>query len=750
MRSGGWSFLATFAAFVAAPVQAQSSYYFPVLETEISSDIVIGVEQSGTVRNVAVTTIKTTRTSGGTNTTTNTDVAVRNIEETRTKATNPAKRASRPKASGLLGGVVGALGGDYSGLANWGAGFIDHMMEPRYITNVSKTYLTKENHETRTVNTFESSWSNQNEFESTVTQNFSTDINKGFIDFSVAVRNIGPRSVTIADPVFYVFFENQMGMSILKGSDSAPAGVAYNIPAGATQIFQIRLENLDFLALSQQYRNTDSVRVHIQDMKIFQADGTLKPIGSVWDEISDNRVRFDYYDGSGRSIQFIEVPAEGLPLDQFLDLALAGTTHQLNQLGPEDSGASLVKRIGARRSDMREFAEVPALERPSWRRWLVTANDTLGTALDPQAQDRIYPGFSVQLGYYAADQILPSDVYQPVIWQSERVDLAYNDRIHIPVDLRPGDLIELTDFKISGFKIPTVSFGVAAAPAANCAPSGYGPGGFGFQLASTHVKTTPPGTVSAAPLDICIRLTPVSYSMRDAHLSDMIFDKDGNPLPVPAQLGKMIWSAVSVKLLGAKFRHFADVLTETSEEDTAAVYISTNDVDQLIDALQLQLFKPGETLEEAMTRLLGDEDTFLFAVEGQISKADSYWMFYRPDLMLRSGFAVTNSATIPGTLTGELLDDPQGYLHVPICEIPAGFPIVPQSGGPNCAPGAGMLPQRPMEGFRYRTEAGFLQGDVQWRQMSTGHAAIRMPYSIGPQISAHIRVLRYSDDGGIE
>ena len=169
-----------FAATLPAAALAQSGYYFPVLETEISSEIVIGVVQSGTITDVAVTTIKTSRESSGSNTVTNTDVAVRNVEETRTKATNPAKRASRPKASGLLGGIVGAIGGDYSGLSQWGAGFVDHMMEPRDVTNVSKTFLTKNNRETRTVTTSASSWSNQNDFESTVTQNFQADISKGF------------------------------------------------------------------------------------------------------------------------------------------------------------------------------------------------------------------------------------------------------------------------------------------------------------------------------------------------------------------------------------------------------------------------------------------------------------------------------------------------------------------------------------------------------------------------------------------
>lgn len=739
-------FLVVLSIAIAGPATAQSGNYYPVVETEISSDIVVGVEQSGTITNVAITTVKTSRSSSGTNTTTNTDLAVRNIEETRTRATNPAKRASRPKASGLLGGVVGALGGDYSGLANWGAGFIDHMMEPRYLTNVSRTFLTKDNHETETVTSFSSSWSNQNDFESTVTQNFSTDINKGFISFSVAVRNIGPRSVTIAEPTFHVFFENEAGASILVGSDKAPPGAAFNIQAGATQIFPIKVEGLDFIKLTQQYRATDSVRVHIQDMKIRQADGTLRPIGAVWDEISDQRVRFDYYDGSNRAIQFITVPSAGLPLNEFLDLALASTTRVLNPLGPNESGASLVRRVGARKSDMRAFSEVPLLERPNWRRWLVTAHDTLGTPLDPQAHDRIYPGFSVQLGYYAADQILPSNKYQPVIWQSDRFTLGYNRRIHIPVDLQAGDLIEVTDFKIEGYKIPTVTYQIATVPSQHCATADYGPM---FAIgASTHLKTTPfAPTMSSGAFDKCVRLTPTGVQLRDAALSDMVFDRDGKPLPMPEQLGRMIWSVTGLRQLGPKFRHFADLLMENPDASTGSVFVSTNDIDQLLNTLELQYFGPGETIEQALERLLRTDNVFLYAVEGPVRKEESFWLFHRPDLTLRSGYALTNAANVPSTITAELLDDPMGYLHVPICETTGGS-FGYGAARPACARPVNMGDRTPLYGFRYKTTAGYLQGDLQWRAAVSGSAATNLRYSTGPQLSARVRVLRYSEQMG--
>ncbi|MEQ8379023.1 hypothetical protein [Parvibaculum sp.] len=728
-----------FAATLPAAALAQSGYYFPVLETEISSEIVIGVVQSGTITDVAVTTIKTSRESSGSNTVTNTDVAVRNVEETRTKATNPAKRASRPKASGLLGGIVGAIGGDYSGLSQWGAGFVDHMMEPRDVTNVSKTFLTKNNRETRTVTTSASSWSNQNDFESTVTQNFQADISKGFIDFSVAVRNMGARSITIAEPTFVVFFESSTGSRQIAGEFRTPPGKTYNISQGATQIFPVHIGGKNFLTLSQQYRGADGVRVHIQDMKVQQADGSLQPIGQVWDNISDSRVRFDYFDGEHRSVQFIEVPDGGLSILQFVDLALSDTTHVFNNLDPEDKAASLVNRVGASRSDMRIFEDVPKLEKLDWRRWLISANDTLGSPVDPKIGDKVFPGYSVQLGYYAADQILPPAVYQPVVWESPRIPIDFNERVAIPVDLMAGDLIEIGDFEIIGYKIPEVSFAAAAAIDERCSRR---LNGLMFPNVSTHTQTRP--RQPPQPFDKCMSIRPQSYRMVDIDPKDMFIGDDGTPLSVPDDLAQLVYSMVALKALALRFRHFADLLTPSQDELPGSVSLQTNNLDQFFNTLMLQLFRPGESATEALNRLAVEELDFLYAVEAPIKKADSWWLFFNPDTRIPPGFALTSSSSVPEAFVGERLYDRTAYRYIPLIEFSSDVYYGAGSGVPQIH---GNFDTNPLQGFRFSTSDGWLDGGIYWvgPDPSSSARALRVPHSTGPQLTARIRVLRFTE-----
>ena len=747
------AFLALLLVIAPATASAQSEYYFPVLETEIDSDVVIGVKRSGTITDVAVTTRKTIRESGGSNSVTNTDLAVRNVEETRTKATNPAKRASRPKASGLLGGVVRAFGGDYSGLGQWGAGFVDHMMEPRFVTNLSKTFHTKDNHETKTVATITSSWSDKTSFESTVTERFEADIAKGFINFSVAVRNLGARSISLAEPTFIVYFDHANGSSEIIGRSVASGNGTFNIPQGGMQVFPVSIEGLDFIDLSRKYRDADAVRVHIQDMKVRGTDGTVVPIGQVWDGISDSRVRFDYFDGTNRSVQFVEVPATGYTMREFLDQALAQTSYGLNDFADDDKAASLVRRIGAKYSDMRPFSTVPEPEKIAWRRWFATAHDRLGTPLDPSVSDKVFPGYSVQLGYYAADQVLPASAYQPIVWESDRVELKLNERLHIPVALQAGDLIEITDFKLEGYEVPHVRFDVSRKPMAECNQAGAG--GFGGLSGgmSTHLLTTP-GDPPNGAWDKCLLLTPVSAESKAIDPASMIIGGDGQPADFPQDLARLVWSLGGAMAASGRFIHIGDLLENVRAPTNGMARMTTNDMDEAINRLRLQYFRPGDSLDDVFNRAVKEQAAFLYAVEGNVPVEDSYWVFYRPNGPVRQQYARSNVGSVPSSIEAELVDPPGGYVHISVCEQQPGFARYRPMGG-RCSfggmpPFGGPMapPPSPLAGMRYRANGAFLKGDIQPAGATGEGRALDMPASMGPIFSARVRVLRFNEISG--
>ena len=116
----------------------QADYHPPKLYSYISSHVEIGVERKGMIETVITHDRSYVNKEEVNKKHSVTETITDEINSKKEKKTNPDKHKSRPKASGLFGGIVRAFAGDPSGLLDWGGKFVDHMMEPQYLWNVAR------------------------------------------------------------------------------------------------------------------------------------------------------------------------------------------------------------------------------------------------------------------------------------------------------------------------------------------------------------------------------------------------------------------------------------------------------------------------------------------------------------------------------------------------------------------------------------------------------------------------------------
>jgi hypothetical protein len=725
-------FTAPVSAVIAQPVR-----HLPVLESEIRGNISIGVERSGQLSELVTTQESSSRTTSGSLEVTTTDLKVRNVELTKTKSTNPNKQKSKPKAGGLFGGIARAFTGDYTGLIEWGGAFADHMAEPKFDRTVVKTYHTKDNRETRTVNTSLSKWEDTSSFESTITRQFTTHIDKGFIRFALQLRNLSDRSVTLASPSLVLLFEEADG-SETPFADTVPSTPEFTIPAGGSYVLPVTIKNLDFLELSRRYRNATGILVEVQNFQM-RVDGAFRPVAALHDQYRDSRIRFEYFNGTSRLVRYIQVPAEGIAAEDFIRLALADFNPELADPGPDEHIDSMVRRIGTLRSSQERYDALPAEQRATWARWFLSAHDVTGAPIDPLAQERLHPGYYVQLGYYTAADVAPME-FKPLIWESRLLSLVPNGRIHIPVDLKAGDIISFEDLVVDDYLVPEITFSLAKASQL-CPYSTVWP-----EPDYTHGATSPPFHVTRITSG-CWRVAPVSASVKSVDPRTLIFGSNGQPEPgVPSELASYMLAQPTIASLSRTFFRVDDIQYVRTGLAGAAInpiVMPSEEFDRHRTVLGLQ-FRPGERSSDLIRRELQRSGALMFVVERDTSRTDSHWTFFQPKRTLRPMLAAGGTGPEtpdPGTsLKAQLLNNGfssrvyklcDGY----ICDWLKGIPYPENiTVGPN--PLGGMRFLRP-DGTPSRFAPGMarLEGDG---------SALEVPNSFGPQIKARIRVFRYT------
>lgn len=656
--------------------------YAPSLSYRISSQVEIGIEKEGRYEKLITNTRKTEKIAGGSQSRSTSTLNERDTSKVRKKTTNPRKRATRPKASGLLGGVVRAVGGDYSGLVQWGGGFLDHMAEPRYNWDVTETYSTRENRKTTTSQSIESSWKNTSRLSEVVTEELKYDIGKGFIQFTVSLTNVGERTIHINRPNFIVHFVLEDSSELFVASARVLSGLESGgtISPGQSYLLQVRAEDMDFLSLSEKYRSATGIRIALQDLKV-RSNGEMLAVSEVRERLRDSHVQFDYFDGERRSTRYLRIQP-GVDLETFLDQALANKNYAL---GSEADGI-LVREINGLASDPSVFADL-ATERArfGWRRWFTSVVDDNGRAFEAHRSSSLYPGYAVKLGYFGAKDILPESEYRPVVYRQTGVRLALNsdsaDRntlYHLPLDLAPGDIIEFTDLDFGdNYYLNEVEFSLSPASAAEVqragqpAPTGglYGMPSFGrngpaFESWIQRVKTSGQQWFGPPPGDSdYYKLVPQRVKRVPVHPEALFMNRrdDFKPSENEALLLLRFMQSAGLR---QRFVHYRNGEAAGPRQfQRASLSYNTapgqsSGLREMMAAMGM-MRRPGESDAAMLRRVLREEQVFQFEITEEVRRADNYWRFYAPEAYVSSGYIQLKKGTsVPtGTQTGYLLGD---------------------------------------------------------------------------------------------
>ncbi|WP_345550757.1 hypothetical protein [Microbulbifer aestuariivivens] len=737
--------------------------YAPSLSYRISSQVEIGIEKQGRYEKLITNERESSTTNSGSQQNTNSTIISSDTSKVRKKTTNPKKRASRPKASGLLGGVVRAVGGDYSGLVQWGGGFLDHMMEPRYNWDVTETYSTSKNTKTTTSQSITNSWKNTSRLSEVITNELKYDINKGFIQFTVSLTNVGERTIHINRPNFFIHFVHEDGSEVFAGSAKVLSGLESGgtISPNQNYLLQVRAENLDFIDLSDKYRRADGIRIALQDLKVRFGDEQMA-VSEVREQLQDTHVQFDYYDGNRRSTRYLAVQP-GVTLQEFLTLALKNKNYQLGADGSE----ALVREINGLTSSTAIFAELRAeRDRFEWRRWFTSVVDDNGRVFEANRDSKLYPGYSVKLGYFGAKDILPESEYRPVVYRKTNVPLDTEQLYQLELDLAPGDIIEFTNLRFgNNFYLNKVDFDLLpasqqevlnwqqqqavaqrwGATSGGITFSGYGgPAGLSsFDSLVQRIRKGEPGSFAPAfgpanPSAGFYKLTPTRVQRVPARPQSLILNQDDS-FNLSKEEALLLLRALQCMGLGKRFVHYrnSEAAGDLNFQHATISYNAPSGTQVTLKEMMARLGmlrRHNESDEDFLRRWLREEQVLQFEVTETVRKPDNFWRFAAPEAQIPSGFiqlqkAVQNPAQ---NQHGYLFSDGATLGPLEIRPpLPFGFAAMPFA-----------MPQADHDPRKYLYLPDI---DSPLMVLASQDPALPLPRKVGSEITATLQVVRYND-----
>jgi hypothetical protein len=624
----------------------------PIIVSKSDGDFDIGVERTGAL--TTLVSIKKTATDSSTTnkTTEKIEDNLFVMEKSKTTATNPNKDATKPKPSGLLSGVARAFGGDYSGLASWGMGFVDHMAEPRFKTAVSNTTSTKELKQTKATDTIKTSVEKKEEFLAEVTKSYSQDINKGYIRFGVILANAGKAGVTIDDPYFSVYFLRN-GNSEYVGKGKAGDLQGRFIPAGGSLRTSVTVRGLDFEKLFQRYAAADGILIETQEIQIQAPDSaTYISIDKFSEEMRRKNVSVDYFDGDNRAAKFVSIDKGGETVETFLRRILEDKDWEWNAT-PGDLQEH-IRKIGLKSADMRKFSDLQTLpEKFAWRRWFVSVLDRDGEVINAKLTTVLKPGFSLRIGYFGAEDVLPESVYRPVVCEKAFGKVKYNSVLDIPCNLQLGDILSFEDIKLTRFTQDYVKFSTTklATPAgiANSFMKSYSAHNTAYFAAAEPPFTTAP------PSKNYYRLTPTAIEEKAVEVDRaLLLPAAAKMAPYGPVLPKKIGEIILLDMMWTTFRNTRLI---DAADATASPMVTRGAVTLPSPSLVKLHFAD---LNDASKNNVFERKFEHVVTRSEELGPSSRWAFFKHLPCLPAGLILTNDV-LPGMVTGRLLSE---YLEI--------------------------------------------------------------------------------------
>ncbi len=623
--------------------------FAPSVSYKIQSVVQIGIEKKGTYKSLITNTKNMDNAKSWSSTNTETKIFEKKIDKTKKKTTNPRKRETKPKAGGLFSGVARAFGGDYTGLLEWGGGFIDHMAEPKYNWDVTEVYNTKDYVKTTVNQSITNSWNDSKKLNEVITKQLNYDINKGFINFSVNIKNIGESSIQITKPSFIVHLEFERGKDFLIGNAKASSDLDDLIIIGPKKsyLLPVRIEGLDFITLSENYLKSTGIRINLQDLKLMY-NNKLHAVSEIKEKLKSSHVQFDYFDGQRRTIRYVKIDKSGEKLKSFYTKALKNKNYQFNDNPKQsDSEKPYILSVSNLDSSYERFDKLDNEEkRFNWRRWFTSVVDDNGQVFDANPDNKVFPGYSVKLGYYGAKDILPPSVYKPVVYQ-KTVNINTKEYYSIPINLEAGDIIEFNDISIGDtYYLNKIEFELAKSRSKEVFPSfvrGQGfsgspmaSPGFGGRFSSKfHLPTYNDRFID----DNFYKMIPTSAKLAEVDPKIMFVFDDKN-FKLEEDKIRIILQLFQLEELHKLFSIFQDISVIEKENFNKNITINLKNNKNFKTVFEEHYLKlrPGETLKESLLRALSEEKLFRYEVTENIKKDDNHWRFLQKSRTVKASF----------------------------------------------------------------------------------------------------------------
>lgn len=447
--------------------------YFPLkLSVEISSNVQVGVKRSGytkTYLDYKITNsnnITKVHKIGNSQETTNKQIQF--VSDERTKKTNEDKYKSRPKASSLFGGIARAYAGDYTGLLDFGGNVVDHMMTPEYRINEKAIYKTTNNNTREATANSSSSIDNTDKKDNTLIAQISKEStinsNSGFIRFTVSLKNNSERGIKIKNPNFAIYFILKDGTKEVIDFTEAKSGIntLHWIKKGATQEFEINVENQDVQTLFLNYLNSSEIELKLNSLQILSGENYFF-VGELEEKSEKEGVRVKYFDGQTQKDFFALIGDTRPTVEELIRDYLKQKIYDIHPENLDSLVVDAVRKINVfeNKYSNLKINEIDGNELIQWRKWLVTVYDHDNIIIPFKTTDKLEPGYKISLSYFNAKDIL-GEHYSPTVFMRKKIRFNANDDFSLDFNLKKGDEIVIENVKLNKLFTDRITYEISS------------------------------------------------------------------------------------------------------------------------------------------------------------------------------------------------------------------------------------------------------------------------------------------------
>ncbi|MFT5777709.1 MAG: hypothetical protein ACI837_000657 [Crocinitomicaceae bacterium] len=440
---------------------AQDTYYPPKLFIEISSNIQVGAKVEGETKTYINYRIESSNTNTNTAVNSYSNSYIKDVTYERTKKTNEDYYKSRPKASGLFGGIAKAFKGDFSGLADFGGGLIDHVMTPKYKTHETSTYKTVDQYKKFNSNNNTNVAINKQSLIKEITESETVDVNSGFIRFSIRIHNNAQKGVRVKTPQFVLYFRMPDGSREVVSFEDATAGEneVHWLPSNSFKDFEIKVESLNVKRLFTNYIDAEEIELNLNSLEI-ERDGTTLFAGEIEEQYEDEGIRIKYSNGTD-SKEFYALVGDARPsVEELIRVYL--NESQFEYYASTDSSTSIaeaVRKISYSENVLsdQKVDELTGEDLINWRKWLITVYDQNNTIIDFRIGDQLKPGYKIAISYFSAKSLLGKN-YRPVIYSKKNVQMSADGSFSLDVDMKKGDQLIINNVRLNKLYTDKVSY----------------------------------------------------------------------------------------------------------------------------------------------------------------------------------------------------------------------------------------------------------------------------------------------------